>query len=688
MGNRAFGGLLLESGRPVQAKLQVGSSEDPLEHQADAAADRVMRKCAGACECYDCKERSVARKLEGGAHGGGRPAPRIVHDVVGQSGSPLDAATRAFFEPRFGRDFSSVRVHAGPQADSSARAIQALAYTSGQDVVFAEGQYDPASDRGRRLLAHELAHTIQQSGNAGEVLQRQPADTIDVDLVAVDPKEAEELRERGIDLPKVSEETYKKLAKAPPSPVPAKAPTGFVSGAAGAAPCPDAPDVTTIPANCPPATPAPGSAPPAKETAELPTLDDSAFGGDSKVESFAGDLADCRAARVVDAEVAKRYKTAVDAAKKSSTAEVKADTEKSMADAVAGVDPKDKAAVAAARKEAGKTAKAAADKKIADAQATVQKQDPKTVKTELAGAFKEDLKTDFKDTMHAALKRFGATWRNHMIADQNKAKKRLVIEKSAKPKVKKGETPPAGKPAEQIASETEAELTVVRCIEQNWAVNQIEKLKRGWMVGRREKVDFDTITQQAAWLKDFKPGRTVADVDRVPIPDSLKSDKDMPGVAPEVAQFLTALEALEPNFKAGNYSGHGGGSFAGAGFSVDLTLSGKKGELDKRGFYLHDNAVNFLLNLNQAANAMGGKWRVLYNDFLVAEEVNHATGSRNVEYTANIDKGGNLNWHGPLVLHFHLDIQLPPPPPAPAPTQAPTPTPAPTPVPASTPATQ
>jgi hypothetical protein len=75
-------------------------------------------------------------------------------------------------EPRFGFDFSGVRIHDGPQAAESARAVNALAYTHGRNIVFNAGQYAPVSDRGRHLLAHELAHVVQQSGDAGTRLSR------------------------------------------------------------------------------------------------------------------------------------------------------------------------------------------------------------------------------------------------------------------------------------------------------------------------------------------------------------------------------------------------------------------------------------------------------------------------------------------------------------------------------------
>jgi uncharacterized protein DUF4157 len=89
-------------------------------------------------------------------------APPIVHDVLRAPGQPLDEATRAFMEPRFGHDFGQVRVHTHVRAAEAAQAVGARAYTIGADVVFAAGQYQPAGAAGRRLLAHELGHVVQQ----------------------------------------------------------------------------------------------------------------------------------------------------------------------------------------------------------------------------------------------------------------------------------------------------------------------------------------------------------------------------------------------------------------------------------------------------------------------------------------------------------------------------------------------
>jgi len=90
-------------------------------------------------------------------------APPIIYDVLRSPGQPLDAQTRAFMEPRFGRDFSGVRIHTDSKASQSARAVAALAFTVGQDIVFSSGQFAPHTNDGRRLIAHELTHVVQQN---------------------------------------------------------------------------------------------------------------------------------------------------------------------------------------------------------------------------------------------------------------------------------------------------------------------------------------------------------------------------------------------------------------------------------------------------------------------------------------------------------------------------------------------
>jgi hypothetical protein len=139
----------------------------PTKAAAVKTASLLLQRkcgCGGSSafeECHECKKKKLQRQPAGGAVP--RVAPPAVHDVLRSPGQPLDPATRQFFEPRFSHDFSRVRVHADQEAASSAREVNALAYTVGPKVVFAAGQYRPSSPAGRQLLAHELTHVIQQS---------------------------------------------------------------------------------------------------------------------------------------------------------------------------------------------------------------------------------------------------------------------------------------------------------------------------------------------------------------------------------------------------------------------------------------------------------------------------------------------------------------------------------------------
>jgi peptidoglycan hydrolase-like protein with peptidoglycan-binding domain len=117
-------------------------------------------------ECEECKKKREGTLQRAAVNTSPTSAvPPIVHDVLRSSGQPLDAATRAFMEPRFGHDFSQVQVHTDAKAAESARAVNARAYTVGEKVVFGAGQFMPTAYIGQRLLAHELTHVMQQSHN-------------------------------------------------------------------------------------------------------------------------------------------------------------------------------------------------------------------------------------------------------------------------------------------------------------------------------------------------------------------------------------------------------------------------------------------------------------------------------------------------------------------------------------------
>jgi len=209
----------------------------------------LQRKCAcgqhtvagGECaECRQKREETLQRAAVSSAPV--TTVPPVVHDALNSPGQPLDAGTRAFMEPRFGHDFSQVRVHTDAKAAESAQAVNALAYTVGRDIVFGEGEYALGTGKGRRLMAHELTHTIQQSQR--QVTGMLMADTLQVN----DPGDRHEqeanrvadvVTQNRVFEPK--EQTWGKLHKAPvlqrqassvlPAPQPSSQTSSSTSGA-------------------------------------------------------------------------------------------------------------------------------------------------------------------------------------------------------------------------------------------------------------------------------------------------------------------------------------------------------------------------------------------------------------------------------------------------------------------------
>lgn len=170
----------------IQRKVKVNEPSDKFEQEADRVADQmllmpesvVQRKCtqctSGGPPCPKCSEEEkfkLQRKPESSATSDSSVPDNFISSLG--LGQPLDKATRDYFEPRFGYDFSHVRVHSDAKASETAQAVNALAYTTGRDVVFGSGRYSPETREGRRLLAHELTHVVQQDQGNGITLQRQ-----------------------------------------------------------------------------------------------------------------------------------------------------------------------------------------------------------------------------------------------------------------------------------------------------------------------------------------------------------------------------------------------------------------------------------------------------------------------------------------------------------------------------------
>ncbi len=167
----------------VQPKLKIGRPNDALEQEADRVADQVMREGvvadvtpAGPARphvqrlCAEC-EGDVQRQVEEEEEllqtkskpdtGPAVTTDRSVLQGIGD-GWPLAPAERGFFQSRFGRPLDDVRIHTGSAADRAATSINARAFTLGSDIAFAEGEYRPGASEGRKLLAHELTHVLQQ----------------------------------------------------------------------------------------------------------------------------------------------------------------------------------------------------------------------------------------------------------------------------------------------------------------------------------------------------------------------------------------------------------------------------------------------------------------------------------------------------------------------------------------------
>ena len=186
----------------IQRKLTINKPGDEYEQEADRVSEEVVRlpeqERQGGCSDNYFRGRheqladrwlEMKRVPDGGT--GQIADPFLVHEVLKSSGQPLDPATRRLMEPRFGHNFSKVRVHTGREAAESCRTVGATAYTVGQNVVFGNRQYAPQTADGQRLLAHELAHVVQQGAarpraecvrnlpGSGPDVDEHPADGID-----------------------------------------------------------------------------------------------------------------------------------------------------------------------------------------------------------------------------------------------------------------------------------------------------------------------------------------------------------------------------------------------------------------------------------------------------------------------------------------------------------------------------
>lgn len=166
------------AGRVIQCKQIGGSSSDPFEHEADSIADDLIAGRRPQIGSSSLVGSSSLAGSSGSVSGWPVAADRIRHVEDGLSGGEhLSAELRGRFEPALGMDLSGLRIHQGPSAALAAEAMRAHAFASGHHVVFGAGQYAPGTQTGLRLLAHELAHVVQQgAGGAPRVQKHNAAD--------------------------------------------------------------------------------------------------------------------------------------------------------------------------------------------------------------------------------------------------------------------------------------------------------------------------------------------------------------------------------------------------------------------------------------------------------------------------------------------------------------------------------
>ena len=150
----------------VAEKIMSMTDDNPIASKLPHKVEKIDRKCA-TCEMIEKEEKEEKLKISRKLSNTSVPEEsdeisNEINNIRSDSGIPLDRSSREFMETRFGYDFSHVRIHTDDNAAKSAQSVNALAYTIGNNIVF-EGQYSPESDSGRKLLAHELAHVVQQN---------------------------------------------------------------------------------------------------------------------------------------------------------------------------------------------------------------------------------------------------------------------------------------------------------------------------------------------------------------------------------------------------------------------------------------------------------------------------------------------------------------------------------------------
>jgi len=609
---------------PIQTKLTVNQPGDRYELEADRVAEQVMRmpetssSPPGVLQRQSAENDEDEETLQAKASPGQTPqvTPELqtrISSLRGE-GQPLSDSIRTFMEPRFGHDFSKVRIHTDAQAVETASAVNARAYTLGRDIVFGAGQYRPGTSEGKRLLAHELTHIVQHGSSnhrRGVMFRQEDAGIVEDAGVSEGAKDASST-DAGLQTPSPASQAESSVCPPVTS-------------------CPNVPvpELQHTPTDCS----QPGSN---KDLLQTFKLSDNVFSEDMKhVKCFIEQLASCLA------EV--EHKKEMEGIEQKAIKGTKGETRRE-------------------RKEM-----------IEQAMGTI----PMRILQEVTHArILQEVNNDFQSHMQIVIKEQHKNLQKNMSMIEQEVLKRST-KKEKRSKNKSSSTSPTIQDIKVIVDQERCKkrdksIDMIRKYMRAWMYGRIEKAKK--LAGENLKAQKiaplrTVLTEERIRLpkisKDIeeeikKRTKMKQTSTKVKTPKSGKPREEKPAtIAPEVANFLIELRKLHKNFSASTYSGHGEGSWKGQGFSLDLTLTGKDAETDERGFYKLETAKNFLRHIRDAAEVVKAEWRVLYDDDDVAKAINKETGKKNVSYMAEVFKGKEeLNWHGPapLKLHFHLDI--------------------------------
>ncbi len=289
-------------------------------------------------------------------------------------------------------------------------------------------------------------------------------------------------------------------------------------------------------------------------------------------------------------------------------------------------------------------------------------------------------RTDYNETMLGAIARLrGEVWVRRMRPRLNRLRDQLL--------------PPPGRrrPAAPVeAGEYARQMTAEWCRQHDWLLEQLQTIRRGWTIARREELDFQTLMPRGLAGRGWHPltGPRPPRVAIAPYGTGV-------GIAAPLREFLCRLRgeatdrassapspvaAALGHYSVNNYScTHASGDVSGFGLSVDIDLhTVDRLDPEHRGFYPYQSAMAMLRAIDASARSIGADWRVLYNDFTVAHDFNRESNYRHVGFEASTTfrreaatgrqhgqrpaapaappTPAGINWHGPLILHYHLDL--------------------------------